>query len=101
MADAISFSEIMITWDTVLPIDQNGVIVEYEVHYWLMQSSGSVVTANVSEFALNLTGLSQLGSYNISIRAYTIVGAGPYSETITIRIPPPGKECVSSHSILA
>ena len=76
------------TWDSVPPIDQNGIITMYEVLYQPLETlSGTLETLirNVSmmEMSVVLTDLQEFNSYNISIRAYTSVGEGPYSEDLT------------------
>ena len=85
MATVMSSTEIMVTWDIVLPIDQNGVITMYEVLYQPQETfNGAIgeITINVTELTANLTGLEEYVNYTISVRAYTSVGEGPYSEEI-------------------
>ncbi len=77
------------TWDSVPPIDQNGIITMYEVLYRPLETfSGTLQTVirNVSmtEMSVVLIDLQEFNSYNISIRAYTSVGEGPYSEDLTV-----------------
>ena len=76
------------TWDSVPPIDQNGIITMYEALYRPLETfSGTleILIRNVSmtEMSVVLTDLQEFNSYNISIRAYTSVGEGPYSEDLT------------------
>ena len=40
-------------------------------------------TANTSELFHELTGLEEFVEYNISVRAYTSQGPGPFSDNIT------------------
>ena len=85
MATVLSSTEIMVTWDVVLPIDQNGVITMYEVLYQPQETFNEAIeemTVNVTELTANLTGLKEYVNYTISVRAYTSVGEGPYSEGI-------------------
>ena len=87
MATVMSSTEIMVTWDIVLPIDQNGVITMYEVLYQPQETfDGSIgdLTVNVSapEMSVVLMNLQEYVNYTISVRAYTIVGEGPYSDGI-------------------
>ncbi len=76
----LSSSEIRVMWEEVDLIDQNGIITRYEVTY-----NREVNVGNQSNFTdgntLNttITGLDEFTEYNISVRAYTIVGPGPYS----------------------
>ncbi len=48
-------------------------------------------TMNVTERSANLTNLEEFVDYNISVRAYTSEGAGPYSEEITVMTPEDSK----------
>ena len=85
-----------VQWETVDPIDENGNIIAYEIMYtpqqicnWLIRTS----MMNVSEFDLsvNLIELQEYVNYTVSVRAYTGVGAGPYSNKVTILTPEDGK----------
>ena len=85
MATVVSSTEIMVTWDIIFRIDQNGVITMYEVLYQPQETfNGAIgeITVNVTELTANLTGLEEFANYTISVRAYTSVGEGPYSEGI-------------------
>ena len=74
----------MVSWDPVPLIDQNGIITEHEVMYQPLETfNGSIVTQRVNvtepEMAVTLMELQEFVNYSISVRAYTSVGAGPYS----------------------
>ena len=86
-AIARSSTEIMVTWAEVLPIDQNGIITIYEVRYEPLQfmQNLSTVFSNTTGMAVNLTNLQEYVEYNISVRAYTAIGFGPFSTEITER----------------
>ena len=86
-ANAASSTEIMVTWEEVLPIDQNGIITNYEVQYEPLQFMESLSTmfVNTTDMAVNLTNLQEYVEYNISVRAYTSVGFGPFSTDIAER----------------
>ena len=78
----------MVSWGVVPPIDQNGIITMYEVLYQPLETFGGAIgpmTRNVSGTAISLVlmDLQEFVSYNISVRAYTIIGDGPYSEPFT------------------
>ena len=80
----------MVTWDPVPDIDQNGIITGYEVMYEPLETFGGNITTqrmNVTapEMSMTLTELQEFVFYNISVRAYTSVGAGPFSEDMTER----------------
>ena len=82
-ARVVSSTEIQVKWTEVLEIDQNGEIIMYEVFYVSqMTINGTVTTNNLS---IILSGLEEYVEYNISVRAYTSVGPGPYSVGIVRR----------------
>ena len=62
----------------------------YEVLYQPLETfEGAIqtLTMNIAapEMSLVLMDLQEFVYYNISVRAYTSVGAGPYSEEITVQ----------------
>jgi len=88
-AIAESSTEIMVSWDIVSSIDQNGIITVYEVLYQSLETFGEATgsqTRNVSgsDMTIQIMDLEEFVNYSISVRAYTSVGAGPYSDVITI-----------------
>ena len=94
MAMASSSRNIIVLWEEVEPIDQNGIITMYEVLYQPLATFGGAIglqTANVTELTADLTDLQEFVNYNISVRAYTSVGAGPYSTRRTVLTPQDGE----------
>ena len=77
------------TWDEVSAINRSGIITQYEVEYNQSTFSGATMynttTVNSSTLMVNLTGLEEYVEYSIRVRAYTSVGAGPYSEVVMER----------------
>ena len=87
MATATSPRSISVAWGIVSEIDQNGIITMYMVLYQPLETFGGAImtqTLNVSEMSANLTNVEEFVNYTISVRAYTSVGAGNYSEELTI-----------------
>ena len=86
-ATNISSTAIMVTWDEVPAIDQNGIIINYEVRFEPLQFTAelSTDTINTPDLSVTITGLEEYVEYNISVRAYTSVGPGPYSDPVTVR----------------
>ena len=85
----ISSTSIMVTWGPVPVIDQNGIITGYEVMYEPLETFGeniSTLTVNVSGSDLStlLMELQEFVNYSISVRAYTIIGPGLYSEGVVV-----------------
>ena len=85
-AVTISSTAIQVTWEEVPAIDQNGIITQYEVEYNQTTFSGasmySTTTVDSSTLMVDLTGLEEYVEYSIRVRAYTSVGAGPYSDVV-------------------
>ena len=82
MAMAVSSTEIRVCWDQVPPINQNGEITTYEIQYVPLETfEGQISTNTVNTFngSVLMTGLEEYVEYNISVRAYTSEGPGPYS----------------------
>ena len=86
-ATAVSFTEIEVTWEEVPAINRNGEITMYEVMYDPLQTFDVLVvdTVNISMLSTVLTDLEEYVEYNISVRAYTSTGPGPYSDPVTVR----------------
>ena len=100
-AVAISPTEVMVTWDIVPPIDQNGVITMYEVLYVPLETfDGAIdrVMTLVDDTSLLIQDLQEYVNYNIIIRAYTSVGAGPYGDGVTQETLESGKLISSCYS---
>ena len=86
-------------------MDQNGVIIMYEVMYTPLETFGGTLknnTVNVSRSDLSviLMGLEEYINYNISVRAYTSVGVGPYSVAMTVLTLQDSKCIVRTHYTL-
>ena len=94
-AVSISSTAIRVTWNEVPVIDQNGIITQYEVEYNQSTFSGATMynttTVDSSTFTVDLTGLEEYVEYSIRVRAYTSVGAGPYSDVVIERTQEDGK----------
>ena len=95
----LSSTEIEVSWEEVPAIDQNGKITMYEVQYEPLETfedqifTETVYITNISMLATILTGLEEYVEYDITVRAYTSVGPGPYSDPpITERTDEDGKK---------
>ena len=88
MAVNISSTAIRVSWDPVPLIDQNGVITRYEVEYsqttFSEVSMYNTTTVDSTTLMVDLTGLEEYVVYSIRVRAYTRVGAGPYSDVVNV-----------------
>ena len=102
-AVAISPTEILVTWDIVPPIDQNGVIIRYGLS-WNFVRPGSgrhSFFTNVYGQRRTLTSLYANVEYLLNVRAYTmgIVRGGPLSGGVVAQTPEDGKLIILPESV--
>ena len=93
-ATANSSTSIVVMWNEVPFIDQNGIITMYEVIYIPLENFGGAIGKNkttVTELSVLLVDLHEFVNYTISVRAYTSMGVGPYSGNLTILLFQAGK----------
>ena len=91
-ATAQSPTSILVTWEDVLTINQNGIITGYQVEY--SQSTFGNTTQNITVGDVRsvlLIDLEEYVEYSIRVRASTTAGYGPYSEAIIERTLEDGK----------
>ena len=87
----LSSTKITVSWVEVPAIYQNGEITLYEVLFVPLETFGGQITSDTvntsdgSVLMMVLTGLEEYVEYNISLRAYTSAGPGPFSDRITAR----------------
>ncbi len=76
--------EVEVSWLEVDPIHQNGIITTYEVDYQPLTDFGSedVTRVNTTNTTIVLMDLHESVQYNITVRAFTIVGGGPFSNPV-------------------
>ena len=87
---------IVVSWEEVPAIEQNGVITGYQLRYEPLMIFGSearetILDVTAPSRATTLSGLQEYVQYNISVRALTVVGPGPYSTPITVITDEDGK----------
>ncbi len=79
-------------WNNVQEIDHNGILIAFEVLYVPLNiSAENTVNVSSNNRSIMLTHLQEYAEYNISIRAFTSVGAGPFSTIVTGRTSEDGK----------
>ena len=83
-AMVISPTEVEVSWFEVDPIHQNGIITVYEVDYQPLTDFGSedVTHVNTTNTTIVLMDLHESVQYNITVRAFTSVGGGPFSNPV-------------------
>ena len=84
---AATSTSIAVMWNEVSPIDQNGVIIVYEITYIPLQNFTGTIGINStnvsgSDLSVSLIGLQEYVNYFIQVRAYTREGPGPYSNSM-------------------
>jgi len=84
-ADTIQSRFVTLSW--MAPDTPNGMIIQYEVQY-SVNSTTSLV--NLTDTGM-VEELSPGTIYTLQIRAYTRVGAGPFSDNITVMTLPERK----------
>lgn len=83
-----SSTVIFVAWEEVPAIDQNGMIIMYEVVYDPLETFGGQLSSqsvNTTELFSYLNGLQQDVDYMITVRAYTNIGPGPFTEEVSAR----------------
>ena len=86
MAQSLYSTSIYVDWEPVPEIDRNGIIVMYEVYYEPLETFDATIMkerVTTPDLFYNITGLEEYVDYNITVRAYTSEGPGPYSTAIT------------------
>ena len=76
-------------WDEVPPIDQNGIIIAYEVLSVPETTFDNALmpeAINTTNMSLPLVDLHPYVNYTISVRAYTSVGPGPSEAVVQITL---------------
>ena len=82
-ATSFSSTTIDVSWEEVPLADRNGLIITYEVLFEPLETFGQLTiseTRNTTNLSIGLDNLHPFVEYNISVRAYTSVGFGPYSD---------------------
>ena len=98
-AMVVSPTQIRVTWNVVPNIDRNGMITLYEIEYTpLMDFGGQIgtqmVEVSVENLFVTLGNLEEFVEYNISVRAHTLAGPGPYSNGTIARTQETSKRVV-------
>ena len=81
--DVINSTSLNVSWEEIPPMDRNGIITTYEVRYEPLMTFGGTLMpdlVNTSDLYIVIDNLQEFVAYNISVRAYTSVGPGPFSD---------------------
>ncbi len=95
---SVSSNSIGVMWENVREIDENGVMIAFEILYIPFETFNGIlvpelVNTSASNRTVTFNNLEEYVFYNISVRAYTSVGAGPFSAFITKRTLEDSKLC--------
>ena len=84
-----SSTEILVFWNVVPELDQNGLIINCEVQLEPLDFTADIFVDSLNTTDLRLlelaTDLEEFVNYNFRVRTYTSVGPGPYSDPMTAR----------------
>ena len=77
----------MVTWEEVRRLDQNSIITDYEILLEALDFPAEIPTDTITttNLSIMIIDLEEFINYNISVRAMTNVGPGPYSDPVTVR----------------
>ncbi len=81
----LSPTEVEVSWLELDPIDRNGIIFTYEVDYQpvvVFEGSEAALRVNTTNTTIVLTELHQSVQYDFTVRAFTIIGPGPFSDLV-------------------
>ena len=83
-----SATEIRVNWEPVPAIEENGIIMRYEILYEPQETFNGEIMSNVSinttdgsVLEIVLDDLQEFVEYNVTVRAYTSIGSGPFNPT--------------------
>ena len=81
----MSSTDIMVTWMEVEAIDRNGIIIIYEVDFQpanTFNDTSMIDVRNTTNTSILLQDLHESVQYNITVRAFTSQGPGPFSDHV-------------------
>ena len=90
----------MVSWEEVPAIDRNGIIITYELLLAPLETFGDLILEeqyNSTNLFLDIIDLQEFVDYSISVRAYTIVGPGNYSDAIIRMTLEDGEKALNLH----
>ena len=83
-----SSTALTVSWDSVPEQSQNGIIIMYEVKYEPQETFEGLigpVFITTTAMYVTLSNLQEYIAYNVSVRAYTSAGPGPFSIEVVKR----------------
>ena len=101
---AVSARTIYITWFPPFYSDQNGVLTAYTLTYQGMERDNEIRTELISALtgrsntSFTVTNLEEDTTFNITIKALTVIGDGPIT-SMTVHTHESGKEWVNRNYV--
>ena len=92
-AIGVSGTSVRMQWDPPAKKYRNGEIVLYEILYHKRSNMLEDLLTNTTNTMLMIEGLDTNTDYIFQIRAYTVKGAGPWSNKLPFRTFGNGKYC--------
>ena len=81
----VDVTDTTVTSSWNIPSMPNGIITEYRVRF-SRSDNNDIWTQDTMNNILTVTGLTSNTEYTFEVRAFTVVGSGPYSDdTVTVR----------------
>ncbi len=84
-------STLRIEWSPPPLLLHNGVIVDYMVNISEIETGITLQFATGGELGVTIPGLHPFYSYSYVITALTVVGHGPHSSSVSVRMPEDGE----------
>uniref|UniRef100_A0A8C4Q4G6 protein-tyrosine-phosphatase n=1 Tax=Eptatretus burgeri TaxID=7764 RepID=A0A8C4Q4G6_EPTBU len=97
----IGASSTYLRWDPPSLAKRNGRIVQYEVAVKEVNSDNKEHVVEAAQLALMLTDLAPNASYEAKVRAITVEGAGPYGESVQLKVLPDQGDFVRNFRVQA
>lgn len=77
---------VFLTWDPPPPEDHNGIITGYTVQVFDVENSRTS-EVETTETGITRSGLKHGQKYTFSVAAKTVIGRGPFSDSVSIITP--------------
>ena len=90
---ATSTRSVYVQWNLLPLIDQNGIIVNYNITLvpTAITANQSTVVVSTSNLNITIDNLVPHTNYSVTIVAFTSVGSGPPSIAVVVETPEDGK----------
>ena len=87
----VTATTITITWQSLPPCDQNGVITSYTIAYKMGSGSFIVIVVDAANRTVVISRLTPFTIYTIKMAASTSAGRGEFGQEVTVQTNESGK----------